>query len=156
TRCVIWEVHASRRHIEIVLYGLLEQLGRLGDPRGIRLRVVDGRVPCLSAQRVEVELLEAAIALQMNDRCRQVGLMLSAIEYGDAMTTRNRFAHLIRADVAGAAEDENVERRGGMRRYSRERKRTLAEQEAGARTGSRLDEYTPSSHRKLLTSCRRL
>jgi len=60
-------------------------------------------VPLLSTQRVQVELLDAAIALQVNHAGREVGLMLTAIEHGDAMSARDGFTHLIGADVAGNA-----------------------------------------------------
>jgi len=128
------------------VHRIFQQLGRLRHPRWISLRIVDCGVPRLSTQRCEVELLDASVAAKLYDRCGNIGLMLPAIEHGNAMSARNRLAHLIRTDVTGSTEDEDVQRRSCAPERSGESKSALPEQEPGTSDSRRLEERASRCH----------
>src|SRR5437868_2195519 len=78
----------------------------------IRLHgVVDHRVPLPALERLQVAV---AIADELLDVREERGIGLAAIEQRDRVAAVERVLDLIRADEAGAAEDENAKWAGGL------------------------------------------
>jgi hypothetical protein len=79
--------------------------------KGKRRGIVDHDVELLSFQRARVAV-EITDELFGDPSFEEAGPRLAAIEECHAMSARDRILDLLRAGEAGAAEDENVERRG--------------------------------------------
>ena len=103
------EVDRARRHEQVLLGAIAQQLGGPAHPFGraaLRRRLVDHRVEAAALQCGEIAV---AIADQFFDIGAEHALAAAAaVEHGHAMAARERTADLVRADEAGAAEDQDV------------------------------------------------
>ena len=107
---VVLRVDRDRRDEHVVIRATVHRCGGFADPAWARGRVVDHHVPAAVLQRVVVAGLGRPVAkalVQALDVLEQAGIGAAAIEERHSVPTRHRVAHLVRADEAGPAEDQN-------------------------------------------------
>ena len=127
-------VRGDARHIDVVLHVVLEQ-----STAGVHLSrevtgVVDDDVPLAALQHVD-RAGDVAVADQRLDVGEQSGIALAAVEQRQLVTAGAQLAHEVRADEAGAAEDQH------LRRLSLRRGRAFVQQQPGGGGGAHLDQF---------------